>query len=64
MSEAADQQVDDLHRLLLRKFTDADQQIDIVDGVRRNLVISRRIEADLKEISADIAALKAAHNIP
>ena len=64
MSEAADRQVDDLLRLLLREFTDADQQIDIVDGVRRSLVIARRNEERLKELLADVSALKAAHGLP
>lgn len=52
MSEAAERQIDDLHRLLLRKFTDGDQTIDIVDGVRRDLIVDRRTEADVNTLVA------------
>lgn len=52
MSAAAERQIDDLHRLLLRKFTDGDQTIDIVDGVRRDLIVDRRTEADVNTLVA------------
>lgn len=48
-------QLDDLHRLLLRKFTDGDQPIDIVDGVGRVLTVARRTEADVSELHAGVA---------
>lgn len=62
MPLAADErkQLDDLHRLLLREFTDADQQVDVVDGVRRGLVIARRNEARLQELMASNRAQAAA----
>lgn len=50
MSQAAERQIDELHQKLLRKFTDADKAIDIVDGVRRDLVVTRRNEDRLKEL--------------
>lgn len=52
MSAAAERQIDDLHRLLLRKFADGDHSIDIVEGVRRDLIVDRRIEADVNTLVA------------
>lgn len=45
MTPAQATQLDDLHRLLLRKFADGDHTIDVVEGTRRNLVVTRRIDA-------------------
>jgi len=59
MSEAAERQIDDLHRLLLRKFTDGDQQVDIVDGVRRDLIVDRRTEEDVNTLLVTNRALVA-----
>jgi len=56
------EQLDDLHRLLLRKFLEADQQVDVVDGVRRGDIVIRRIYAHLlaeeaaPAAAADVAA--------
>lgn len=60
MTPAQAEQLDDLHRLLLRKFTDGDQQVDIVDGVRRDLIVDRRTEADVNTLVAANRALSAA----
>lgn len=60
MSAAAERQIDELHQKLLRKFTDADKAIDIVDGVRRDLVVTRRNEDRLKELVAANRGLSAA----
>lgn len=60
MSAAAERQIDELHAKLLRKFTDGDQQVDIVDGVRRDLIIDRRIEADVNTLVASNRAQSAA----
>jgi hypothetical protein len=59
MSAAAERQIDDLHRLLLRKFTDGDQTIDIVDGVRRDLIVDRRTEEDVNTLLVTNRALVA-----
>lgn len=60
MTPAQADQLDDLHRLLLRKFTDGDQTIDIVDGVRRDLIVDRRTEADVESLVAANRAQSAA----
>lgn len=59
-TDADRQQLDQLHAKLLRKFTDGDDQIDIVDGVRRDVIIDRRIEADVNTLVATNAAQAAA----
>lgn len=62
MPLAADERkwLDDLHRLLLREFTDGTQTVDVVDGVRRGLVVDRRNEARLQELVASNRAQAAA----
>ncbi len=60
LTAAQADQLDDLHRLLLRKFTDGEQTIDIVDGVRRDLIVDRRTEADVNSLVAANAAQAAA----
>lgn len=60
MSEAAEKQIDELHQKLLRKFADGDQTVDVVEGVRRDLVVSRRIEADTTALLATTRAQSAA----
>jgi len=53
-------QLDELHAKLLRKFTDGEQQVDIVDGVRRDLIVDRRTEADVNALVAANRAQSAA----
>lgn len=60
MSAAAERQIDDLHRLLLRKFTDGETVIDLVDGVRKDLIVDRRTEGYAKELLASNRAQAAA----
>jgi len=45
MTPAQATQLDELHKLLTREFADGDHTIDAVEGVRRDLVVTRRIEA-------------------
>lgn len=54
------EQLDQLHQKLLRLFTDGTQQVDVVDGVRRNLIVSRRIEDDVNQLVATNRAQSAA----
>jgi len=50
---AIEQQVDDLHRLLLRKEADGRQPPgDVVELVRRILIVARRTEADVNTLVA------------
>lgn len=57
MSEAAERQIDELHQKLLRKFSDGDHVIDVVEGMRRDLIVTRRIEARVELLTAANAAL-------
>lgn len=45
MTPAQAKQLDELHQRLLRKFADGDHSIDVVEGVRRDLIVDRRMEA-------------------
>ena len=45
-------ELDDLHRLLLRRFADGDSVIDMVEGMRRDLIVARRTEADVNTLVA------------
>jgi hypothetical protein len=49
--------LDQLHQKLTRKFGDGDHSIDVVEGVRRDLVVSRRTEARIEMLTAANAAL-------
>lgn len=55
LTTAQAKQLDDLHRLLLRKFTDGADQIDIVDAGDRALAVARRTESDVNELYAGTA---------
>lgn len=60
MSAAAERQIDELHQKLLRKFADGDHEIDLVEGVRRDLIVDRRTEADVNSLVATTRAQAAA----
>lgn len=52
MTPAQATQLDELHQKLLREFGDGDHSIDVVEGVRRDLIVDRRIEADVNTLVA------------
>lgn len=49
--------LDEVHQKLLRKFADGDHTIDVVEGQRRDLIVTRRIEARVEMLTAANAAL-------
>src|SRR5690606_25435679 len=60
MSATAERQIDELHAKLLRKFADGEHTVDVVEGQRRNLIVSRRIESDTTQLLATNRAQAAA----
>lgn len=60
MSATAERQIDELHAKLLRKFADGAHTVDVVEGQRRNLIVSRRIESDTTQLLATNRAQAAA----
>ncbi|HEV6951964.1 MAG TPA: M15 family metallopeptidase [Promicromonospora sp.] len=60
MSATTERQIDELHAKLLRKFADGEHTVDVVEGQRRNLIVSRRIESDTTQLLATNRAQAAA----